>query len=291
MFFAIEEFVALGRAQSFSGAARRLGVSTSHVSRRINALEEKLGVRLVARTTRKVKLTDAGYEYFLRCVELSEGMEEANQSVAFQSAELEGRLRISAAGDFSERFVAPALAKFSKQHPKLIIDLDFNSRNLNLIDEGIDFAIRYGNLSDSTLVARKLVERRLALAASEQFIEENGMPKTPQECAQFPCIIANSDQWRFIEHGKTLTVKAKEAWRSNSARAVVAACEAGVGLAYLPETSYGDKLDSGALKPLLKDFWFEGTPTWLVFPSRRFMPLRARRAVEFLLEHFAVWRR
>jgi DNA-binding transcriptional LysR family regulator len=283
MFFAIEEFIAVGQAQNFSVAARQLGVSTSHVSRRINALEEKLGVRLVARTTRKVRLTDAGYEYYLRCVELREGLEEANQRVASQTAELEGRLRISAAGDFVERFVAPALAEFAKQHPKLIIDLDFNSRNLNLIDEGIDFAIRYGELSDSTLVARKLVERRLALAASQDFLDRYGLPKTPEDCTQLPCLIANSDHWRFATGDNVITVKANEAWRSNSARAVVAACEAGVGLAYLPETSYGDAFQTGKLQRVLPNFWLEGTPTWLVFPSRRFMPLRARRTVEFLL--------
>ncbi|MEM8810818.1 MAG: LysR family transcriptional regulator, partial [Cyanobacteria bacterium P01_G01_bin.38] len=157
----VSEFVTVVDAGSFSAAAKRLGVSTSYVSRQVAALEARLGIRLLARSTRKVRMTDAGAEYYRRCTELAAGLEEANQVVVGETAEVVGRIRVAAAGAFAERYVAPLLAEFASQHPKVQVEIDFNSRNINLIDEGFDFAVRYGVLEDSSLIARKLTGRTL----------------------------------------------------------------------------------------------------------------------------------
>lgn len=283
MFFAIEEFVALGKTQSFTGAAKRLGVSTSHVSRRVNLLEHKLGVRLVNRTTRVVKLTDAGFEYFQKCVEILQEMEEANASLITDTAELDGRIRVSAAGDYAERFVAPSLARFGQQHANLRIEMDFNPRNINLVDDGFDFAVRYGMLTDSSLVARKLTERNLVAAATPEYLKAYGTPTHPSELSRHKCIVSMSENWRFLDGEETLSLRVPAIWQSNSAASLVSVCLTGIGIAYLPETTIHERLQSGELVPILEDFSAQGIPTWLVYPSARFVPRRVRAAMDFLI--------
>ena len=283
MFSGIEEFVALGQMGSFSGAAKRIGVSASHVSRRVSALETKLGVRLVHRTTRVVKLTDAGFEYFQKCVEILQEMEEANTSIVTQTAQLEGRIRVSAAGDYAERFVAPSLARFCLQHPSLQIEMDFNPRNINLIDDGFDFAVRYGLLSDSNLVARKLTERNLIAAASPEYIERYGIPQHPNELTQHRCIVSVSENWRFQDNKRIFTVRVPTVWQSNSATSLVEACLSGLGVAYLPETTLQERLKSGELIALLSDYSAQSIPTWLVYPSKRFLARRVRATLDHLV--------
>ncbi|WP_395342919.1 LysR family transcriptional regulator [Ningiella sp. W23] len=287
MFYAIEEFVAVGRAQSFSGAAKRLGVSTSHVSRRINGLEEKLGVRLVNRTTRVVKLTDAGFEYFHKCYEIIQEMEEANSSLTAESQELEGRIRVSAAGDYAERYVAPCLARFGMQHPKIRIELDFNPQNINLIDDGFDFAVRYGLLSDSSLVARKLTDRDLVAAATPSYFKQFGVPAHPSDLSQHRCVVSMSETWRFTEQGNNLNVRVPAVYQSNSASALVSTCLTGLGVVYLPYTTIKERLDSGELVQCLHDFSAKGIPTWLVYPSKRFVPKRVRAVLDYLIAELA----
>ncbi len=283
MFFAIEEFITLGQTQSFSKAAKRLGVSASHISRRVNALEEKLGVRLVHRTTRVVRLTDAGYDYFQKCADISDEMEEANASLISDAAELEGRIKVSAAGDYAERFVSPALARFGLLHPKLRIEMDFNPRNINLIDDGFDFAVRYGQLSDSSLVARKLTERKLVAAASPEYLERYGEPTHPNELSKHRCIISMNDTWRFEEEGQAFSVRVPAVWQSNSATSLVTSAVAGAGICYLPETTLQQAIDNQSLQPILKPYCYSAIPTWLVYPSKRFLPLRVRAAMDYLL--------
>ncbi|MBF7073562.1 LysR family transcriptional regulator [Glaciecola sp. MH2013] len=282
MFMGVEEFVALGQTHNFSSAAKRLGVSTSLVSRRVAALEEKMGVRLVNRTTRVVKLTDAGYEYFNRCSVILQEMEEANSAVVSESQEFEGRIRVSAAGDYAERFVGPSLARFAMQHPKLQIEMDFNSRNVNLIDDGFDFAIRYGELSDSSLVARPLTTRNLVAAASPTYIKKYGVPKHPNDLAQHRCIISVRDTWHFNENGNALSVKVPVAFQSNSGANLVATALTGLGIVYLPQTTLQESLNNQGLVSIMESYCATNIPTWLVYPSKRFLPRRVRAALDFL---------
>ena len=287
MFFAIEEFIALGNTQNFSKAATQLGVSTSHVSRKINALEQKLGVRLVHRTTRVVRLTNAGYEYFQKCTRICDEMEEANATLLSASTELEGSIKISAAGDYSERFVAPCLARFGLNHPKLRIEMDFNPRNINLIDDGFDFAVRYGELSDSSMIARKLTERNIVAAASPQYLSKHGVPSHPHELAQHRGIVSVNNNWRFYDNNEAINVKIPVAWKSNSATSLLAAAVSGVGICYLPETTIAKALSTNELQAILTPFSLHSIPTWLVYPSQRFVPQRVRAAMDYLVEELS----
>ncbi|HHX8554558.1 TPA: LysR family transcriptional regulator [Vibrio alginolyticus] len=289
-FEGINEFVTVAESLGFSAAAKQLGCSTSHVSRQVTRLEERLGVALLARSTRMVSLTEAGQAYYQQCKELVIGLQQANEQLTTQQTQLSGTLRVSAAGAFSENHVAPALMAFAKQHPNLTVEINFNTSMVNFIEDGFDFAIRYGRLSDSGLVARKLVDRPMAVAASQRYLDEHGLPTHPEQLKRHSCIIANKDVWLFEKDGKPLDgVKVQGRWKSNNAHTVLQACAEGLGVAYLPKSSFNDAISSGRLVPILEPYWGSGNSSWIVYQNRHFLPLRARLAIDFLLDHFADW--
>lgn len=288
-FDGIPEFVAVAETQGFTSAAKKLNISVSHVSRQIARLESRLGVALFARSTRNVKLTEVGNRYYQHCSVLVDGIAHANEDVASEQVDLTGILRVSAAGEFAEKYVVPELIKFAKMHPNLKVDIDFNSNMVDFVQEGIDFSIRYGQLNDSSLVARKLTNRQLSAAASKEYLSLNGIPSHPIDLKQHACLIANSDQWRFEAAGKKLVVKVNAKWRSNSGRSLIKACEAGLGICYMPKSSFANSLDSGQLVSILEPYWSSHITTWIVYANRQFLPVRARLAIEHLLAAFADW--
>lgn len=289
-FDGIFEFVAVAETHGFSAAAKQLGCSTSHVSRQVSRLEERLGVALLARSTRMVNLTDAGQRYYPQCKELITGLQQANEGINAQQITLSGTLKVSAAGAFAEEHVAPALMEFAKSYPELTIEMDFNSRMVNFIEDGVDFAIRYGALKDSGLVARKLVDRPMAAVASQEYLEQFGEPTHPHQLRQHSCIIANNDHWLFEHNNNTITTRVHGRWRSNNSNSVITACQQGLGIAYMPKSSLMAGLESGSLVPILQTFWGKGSSSWIVYQNQRFLPLRARLAIDFLVNHFSGWR-
>ena len=288
-FEGIAEFVAVAETQGFTSASRKLGVSASHVSRQVAALESQLGVALFARSTRRVRMTDAGYQYFLRCRELLNGLIEANEMVAGERVALTGTLRVSVAGEFAERYVVPQLIEFTEQHPELALDVNFNSQMVDFIEEGYDFSVRFGKLQNSNLVARKLVDRRIMAAASSGYLRRYGEPKHPEELTQHKCIVGVNDNWVFQQRGELLSVRVQGKFKSNSGRSLVRACERDFGICYMPMSSFGDALRLGHLKPVLEPFWHHGKTTSIVYANRKFLPNRARLAIDHLIEHFTGW--
>ena len=206
-FEGIIEFVAVAETQTFSAAAKRLGCSTSHVSRQVSRLEERLGSALLARTTRMVSLTQAGATYYQQCKDLVAGLQQANEEIGLRQYQLCGTLRVSAAGAFAEQYVVPALIDFAGQHPELIVEIDVNSRLVNFVEDGFDFAIRYGQLKDSGLVARKLVDRPMMAVASPTYLEKYGTPQTPSDLIDHSCLITSNDYWNFEHNGLTGSIK------------------------------------------------------------------------------------
>jgi DNA-binding transcriptional LysR family regulator len=289
-FDGIVEFVTVAESNGFSAAARHLGINVSQVSRKIAALERELGIALFVRSTRKVRLTEAGIRYYNQCKELVVGLEEANEDLAGDKIELSGTLKVSASGEFAELYIAPLLMAFTQQHPKLSVDINFNSNMINFTQDQIDFSIRYGNLSDSSLIARKLTDRSLIAAASPDYLAEFGMPTHPSDLSHHSCLITNNNTWFFQENGKTCDVKVRGRWRANSGRSIVSAASKGLGIAYLPSSSFGSALADGTLVPILKPFWTSNIATWIVYANRNFMPARSRLAIEFLLKQFEGWR-
>lgn len=288
-FEGIFEFVAVAESGGFSAAAKVLGCSVSHVSRQVTKLEERTGCVLLARTTRQINLTENGVFYHQQCKQLITGLQQANERLDQQRFNLSGTLRVSAAGGFAEQFIAPALMEFAIEHPQLSIDIDFNSRMVNFVEDGIDFAIRYGELSDSNLIARKLVSRSMMAVASPDYLAKFGTPTHPSELKSHRCLITNAEQWNFNVDGSVQSIKVKGQWRSNNSNVVLSACERGLGIAYLPETTFTDSINNGKLVPVLSPYWSSGATSWIVYQNRQFMPLRAKLAIEYLLEHFGNW--
>lgn len=288
-FEGIIEFVTVADAKGFSEAARRLNCSVSHVSRQVSRLEQRLGTALFARSTRSVKLTESGQQYYHQSQELVNGLSQANEMVTGAQFDLQGTLRISMAGSFAEQFVAPALVEFARLHPDLTVELDFSSRRVNFVEDGFDFAIRYGRLQDSGLVARKLANRNLMAVASPAYLAQNGEPKDPRELVQHSCLITNNDTWLFEQDGKEMPVKVSGRFRSNNAHSIVDACKAGLGIGYMPKSSFQHAIKEGALVPVLAPFWTQNITSWVVYQNRRFLPLKARLAIDHLLAHFKGW--
>lgn len=288
-FDGIIEFVAVAESRGFSSAAKRLGCSTSHVSRQISRLEGRIGCALLTRSTRLVSLTENGIAYYQQSKDLVNGLRHANEQISQQQFYLNGTLRVSAAGGFAEHFVAPALMAFVKPYPELTVDMDFNSRIVNFVEDGIDFAIRYGELSDSRLVARKLVNRPMMAAASEDYLRRHSGPKHPSHLKNHSCIISNNEVWKFNNADAHNNVRVKGRWRSNNINAVLGACERGLGIAYMPKSTFRSAIEHGRLVPVLEPFWGKGASSWIVYQNKRFMPLHARLAIDFLLQYFADW--
>jgi DNA-binding transcriptional LysR family regulator len=288
-FEGIFEFVAVAESGGFSAAAKKLGCSTSHISRQVSRLEERLGSRLLARTTRQISLTENGEFYYQQCKYLVNGLQQANEQVTQQQYQLNGTLRVSAAGGFAENFVAPALMTFAKDHPELSIDIDFNSRMVNFIEDGIDFAIRYGELNDSNLIARKLISRSMMLVASPDYLAKYGTPNHPNQLKSHRCILANSDHWSFTIDGIKQSIKVSGNWQSNNSNVVLDACEQGLGIAYMPDSTFTKSIKQKKLVPILAPYCITGATSWIVYQNKQFMPLRARLAIDYLLEYFAKW--
>ena len=216
-------------------------------------------------------------------------MEAANQIASGEQATLDGTLRISASGAFAEKHISQALVEFAKENPTLNIELDFSTRLINFVDDGFDFAIRNGTLQESNMVARKLTERTLIAAASPVYLKQHGTPKTPKDLLKHKCLIAQYDRWKFQHKNKTIELKVPSNWRSNNARAITQACKSGLGIAYMAPSSYGNSLESGELPPILTPYSQHFT-SWIVYPSRKYLPLRAHKAIDYLLSYFKDWR-
>lgn len=288
-FNGINEFVAVAETNGFSSAAKQLGCSTSHVSRQVARLEERLGCALLARSTRLVTVTENGAAYYEQVKDLVVGLQQANEQINRQRFHLSGTLRVSAAGGFAEHFVAPALIEFVSQYPELTVDLDLNSRLVNLLEDGIDFAVRYGELSDSSLIARELINRPMMAVASKEYLQKHGSPTHPIHLKDHHCIVANNDAWEFNVDGNKEIVKVKGRWRSNNANVVLNACKKGLGVAYMPKSTFKEAVESEQVIPILEPFWGQGTSSWIVYQNKRFMPSRVRLAIDFLVKRFADW--
>src|SRR5437764_12441627 len=231
---AMQAFVAVADLEGFAPAARKLGLSPSAVTRLIAALEERLGARLLQRTTRKVALTDVGARYLERVRRILADVEEAEGAAEGEQTRPGGRLVVSAPVGFGRLHVSPVMSAYLKRYPEVSGELRLSDRMINLVEEGVDLAVRIGHLADSTLVARHVGEMRRIVVASREYLRVHGEPKRPADIAshetiQFGAMTAAPD-WRFAENGREVRVSPAPRFSSNSADAAIQYAEAGGGL-------------------------------------------------------------
>jgi len=286
----IRAFVQVFDAGGFSAAARQHGRSKALLSKYVTDLEDYLGVRLMNRTTRRLSLTEAGEAYYREASSLLQQLDELDATIADQTAEPRGLLRVSAPRNFGETTLSPALFSYLVKYPKVTLDLRLEDRYVDLVDEGIDVALRISTLADSSLIARKIADMHLVLCGSPDLLKRVGTPRHPEDIRHMPCIVdvnlQGQSNWRFAEDGKTISVPVNGPVRVNSPLAARSAAIMGLGFAGLPSYLAEPALKSGELVPVLVDYVPTGQTLQAVYPHRRHLAGKVRALIDHLVEWF-----
>jgi DNA-binding transcriptional LysR family regulator len=286
-------------SRSFSAAAARLGLSKSAVSKQIAKLEDRLGARLLNRTTRTLSPTDAGQDFYERCLRVVREVEEAERAITHLSAEPRGLLRLNAPASFGREYLAPLVPEMLARWPELRIEALFEDRFVDVVAEGFDLVIRITRLQDSSLVARRIASCRRVVCAAPSYLARRGVPRTPAELLQHDCILysyaTDQNEWEFVgPDGRLETVRVDGRLRANNAEVTLAALLAGAGLALSPDFIVGPDIAAGRLVPLLTDYENPFGAIYAVWPHNRNLAPKVRAVVDFLVERFAaepIWER
>jgi DNA-binding transcriptional LysR family regulator len=282
-----EIFVAVIDTGSFTAAANALALSKAHVSRQINRLETRLGIQLIKRSTRTLALTETGRAYYERCRDIINQMMEVEQAIIDQREKPIGTLKLTVAGAFGERYIAPCAADFMKIYPDIHVDINFNNRLVDLVAEGYDLAIRAGVLKDSSLMARKIAKRRLIVCASRDYLDRCGRPDTLNDLSRHNCLVGTLPNWRFkVSNGRHIDIKVEGSWHSNNGHALMAAVRKGLGLVQLPEFYVHDDIQCGRLLAVLETFEPTDTAEWALYPSSKHLSPKVRLFIDHLVDNF-----
>jgi len=288
----LQAFVAVVEAGSFTAAADRLNSAKSAVSRRVSALEERLGVQLLRRTTRVLNLTETGSSFYEHGARILADLEEAEAAVQQEHGELRGRLRLALPLSFGVRHMCKPIAAFSNRHPKVEFDLNLNDRRIDLIEEGADLALRIGRLQDSSLIARRLFDVRAVVCASPHYLSVHGEPQTPGDLQNHDCLVysnlADPNKWSYVdEDGGQRTVEVKPVLSASSGDFLTNAAAHGMGLVIQPTFIASESIRRGSLVPVLTNFEWPISPAYAVYPPTRHLSYRVREFIDFLAERFA----
>jgi DNA-binding transcriptional LysR family regulator len=285
---AMQAFAAVADLQGFAPAARRLGLSPSVVTRLIAGLEDRLGARLLQRTTRSVTLTDAGSRYLERVRRILADLEEAEDSVEGERTRPGGRLVVSAPIGFGRLHVSPVMSAYLKRYPDVGAELRLSDRMINLVEDGVDLAVRIGHLPDSTLVARHVGEMRRIVVASRGYLEQRGEPQTPEAIAshdtiQFGAAMA-APEWRFVEDGRDIGVVCTPRFTTNSSDAAIHYATQGGGLTRVLAYQAAEAIKVGQLKIVLAEFEPPALPIHVVYPTSRLLSAKVRAFIDLVVE-------
>jgi len=286
-FDGISEFVYVAETTSFTQAAKKLNISTAHVSRRITALEQRLNVKLLYRTTRKVSLTQEGQLFYQHCRSVLDGIEEAERVVTNLQQKPQGHIKLTAPVTYGEQKILPLVNDFIQQHSEVQVSAYLSNQKVDMVEQGFDLAIRLGKLADSTLMAKKLGSRTNYLCASPQYLEKYGMPHSLSELNDHSCLLGTLDYWRFKVAGKEKTIKVKGSLRYNNGTGLTDAALKGLGIVQLPDYYVKDFIAQGKLLPLLSQFQEADEGIWAVYPHNRQLSPKIRALVDYLSEHLA----
>jgi len=294
----ISTFVDVVAKGSLSAAARAEGIAPAMIGRRLDALEARLGVKLLQRTTRKLALTNEGAAFLEDCQRILSELEEAEAAVAERSSRASGHLMISAPAGFGRQHVAPLLPSFLSEHRDVQATLNLNDRVVDLIGEGVDVAIRIASLSDSNLVSVKLADNERVVVATPAYLKRHGEPKTLADLSKHNCLPISSEGsqrgWTFREDGKNVTIKVSGNMGCNDGQVLHEWALAGKGLAWRSMWEVGSEIESGQLQTVLDQYAAPGNDIYAVFAQRRHLPLRIRTFVDFLRHTYAqpdYWRK
>jgi DNA-binding transcriptional LysR family regulator len=283
----VQLFARIVETGSFSKASADLGVTQPTATKHVAALEAKLGARLLNRNTRGVSATEIGALYYAKCKTIQRELEEADNLATLLQSKVGGQLRVSTSVAFGRRVLTPLALRFMLQHPDISIDLSFDDRYVNLVEQGMDLALRMGRLADSSLGARYLGTNPWLVAGSAEYLARAGAPATPADLARHACLVYSSvqgdDRWQFTDaQNKGITVAVQGPLRSNSLSAVLAAARAGHGLAALPWYVARESVAEGSLRPVLEGFALPVQELHAVYPSPTLVPSKVAAFIAFL---------
>lgn len=288
----IRAFVAIAEHQSFTRAAEQLGSSRARLSRQLSQLEATLGIQLLVRTTRSMRLTEAGGLLFEQCKTSLENMAFALSQVQESRSALSGTIRMNSLGGvLGERYLTRAIAAFCAEHPNVTIDLDFSSVKVDLIEEQFDLVLRAGFLEDSGLIARPLMKMAIATLASPAYLAQHGTPTHPRELIHHHCAVGTITTWRYRKQQGTTRIKedikVSGRFSCRNGKALIEAAKAGLGIIRMPYLSLENELHTGELVALFPDWDITSTPVNLLYTQSNYRPARIQALIEFLSPWFA----
>ena len=283
----VQLFIRIVETGSFSKASADLGVTQPTATKHVAALEAKLGARLLNRNTRGISATDVGSLYYEKCKAIQRDLEEADNLASLLQSKVGGTLRISTSVAFGRRALTPLVLRFMREHPDINIDLSFDDRYVNLVEQGVDIALRMGRLADSSLGARYLGTNPWLVAASPGYLKRAGVPEAPADVSRHACLIYSSvqgdDRWQFTDaQGRGITVAVQGPLRTNNLSAVLDAACGGMGLAALPWYVAREAVADGSIRPVLQAYALPVQELHAVYPSPKLVSSKVTTFIAFL---------
>jgi DNA-binding transcriptional LysR family regulator len=288
----MQTFVRVVEAGSFTAVATEQNTTQPTISRQVAALEEHLGARLLTRTTRSLTLTDDGRAFYDHAKRVLEALSEAEGAVGRRRNKPTGMLRLATPVVFGRLHIVPRISAFLKRYPDVSVDIVMSDTFTDLIEQGIDLAIRVGAISDPGLVAKRIGIVRRVTVASPAYLKASGTPRTPHDLTTHQCIVytrlATGHRWTFDSPDGPVTIEAAGRFRADNSEAVREGVLGGLGVAVIPAFAFTSEIASGRVKVLLKDFEPVHLPMHAVYPSRRFVPLKVRAMIDYLAHEFSI---
>jgi DNA-binding transcriptional LysR family regulator len=285
-------FAKVVESASFAAAARHFDISPAMVSKHIRTLEERLGVRLLNRTTRRVSATEVGQAYYERCLRILSEVEDAERAAGDLQAAPRGLLRVTTSVSFGAHRLAPAIADYLVAYPDVSVELILQHNYVDLVEERIDLAIRLGQLSDSSLITKKLYAVEMVLCASPGYLAANGTPQKPRDLVKHNCLVytyATPRAWSFTDqkNGKAEVIRISGRLLANSGDALLAFALKDTGIVLAPDYLVADELAAGRLIRLLPEYKTQETPVYAVYPHSHYLSAKTRTFIDFLTTRFA----
>lgn len=282
----IEEFICVVDLGSFTAAAEQLGVSKSYVSKQVSLLEDRLGVRLLQRTTRRLTLTESGKTFFGYCKDMATQFDQAESTLSDMQQSPKGKLRLALNSRYGTQYMAAAVAEFSLKYPEVTVEVHSTYQDVDLLEGSYDLTLRYDKLEDSSLVARRLGGHTLCLCAAPRYWEEHGKPLTPEDLSDHNCLTSQDRFWLFNtpDHSDVIKVKVSGNWISEDGANLLAAAKASIGIAQLPDFYIDDAVKKGELVKLANQPWSHYyRMAWAVYPHTRHLSAKVRYFIDFLV--------
>lgn len=281
----ISEFVHVAESESFTRAAKIMTLSTAQVSRQVSALEQRLNIKLLYRTTRKVSLTEEGRVFYQHCRNVLDGLDAAERAVTSLQSKPQGKIRLTVPVTYGERHVLPLVNDFMVLYGDVEVYAYLSNQQVDLVEDGYDLAIRLGKLGDSSMMAKKLGERTNCVCASPAYLEKYGSPHSLSELSKHSCLLGTLDHWHFRDDGKARKIRVAGRLRYNNGYSLSDAALKGLGIVQLPDYYVERYVQSGELVTLLDDYREPDEGIWAVYPQNRHLSPKIRLLVDYLAEH------